>query len=114
MSSSDSGDEGAQQEVWDDWGGDGEGNIEPVQSLFCDRVFPTAEEALGFDAKEYGFDLRQYRQRVGVANSCKLCSGLGVMEPDVCICLAGAARRPGYHQGHQLYAAGGGRWQSPC
>ena len=62
-SSGGSDDADADQEVWDDWGDGGE-DSDPVQSLFCTRVFPTAEDALDFDAKEHSFDLRLYRQQV--------------------------------------------------
>lgn len=52
----------AQQEDWEDWQDDGEG--QGFKSLFTDARFAGLEEVLAHDQKERGFNLAQYRSQV--------------------------------------------------
>ena len=73
MSTTDSEFSQPDREEWEDWGDAGDADADPVKSLFCDKMFATAEEALAFDAEKYGFDLRRYRQQVPCARQFRNC-----------------------------------------
>ena len=60
---SDSGDD--EEGDWEDWesGGDaqeGDEDVEPTRSLFCDTMLCSPEAAIRFDAERFGFNLCQY------------------------------------------------------
>ena len=63
QSGSDSGDD--EEGDWEDWesGGDaqeGDEDVEPTRSLFCDTMLCSPEAAIRFDAERFGFNLCQY------------------------------------------------------
>ena len=47
---------------WSEWG-DGDDD-EATKSLFSDEILPSAQQALAYDAREHGFDLRHFRSQV--------------------------------------------------
>ena len=49
---------------WSEWG-DGDDD-EATKSLFSDQICPSAQQALFYDAREHGFDLRHFRSQVGI------------------------------------------------
>lgn len=49
---------------WSEWG-DGEDD-EATKSLFSDHICPSAQQALVYDARQHGFDLRHFRSQVCV------------------------------------------------
>ena len=50
-----------EDENWEDWEED---ESDAVKSLFSSETFATVDEALDFDAKVNGFDLRKWREQV--------------------------------------------------
>ena len=58
------GDEGRD---WSDWGEDDEEQL-ATKSLFSETILPSAKDALDYDAREHGFDLRLFRIEVGQRN----------------------------------------------
>lgn len=62
MSDSESGEAAAQAaDTFSDWS-EGE-HTDNYQSLFTSRTFAYADGLFAFDSAEFGFDLRQYRQK---------------------------------------------------
>lgn len=66
--SSSSGDSSEEQQgvgkvdEWSDWGDEDSGVT--TKSLFSSQLFPSAVDAMNFDAAEHGFDLRAVQQQV--------------------------------------------------
>lgn len=80
---------------WSDWGDDVD--EEATQSLFSDTVLTSAKHALEYDAREYGFDLRQFRAEVGrrsagstLAEWCPLAVTIAFALPFNCLCAESA------------------------
>jgi type I protein arginine methyltransferase len=55
-----------EEENWSDWEEDEDQGSDLYQSLFEEKQFKSPEECFDYDAKEYGFDIRQWNKRLNL------------------------------------------------
>jgi hypothetical protein len=57
---------------WSDWEEEGEEDAEPAKSLFCDEMLKSPEQAIQYDAENFGFDIRAFATQASHASDQRL------------------------------------------